>query len=65
MAPPARWTKMDSPVKPANDAKGGGLSAPPRHSGESRSPGNRRVVRAVAISDRLAHQAPGFRLSPE
>ena len=23
MVPPARWTKMESPVKPANDAKGG------------------------------------------
>ena len=24
MGPSARWAEMDSPVKPANDAKGGG-----------------------------------------
>ena len=24
MMPPARWTQMDSPVKPANDAEGKG-----------------------------------------
>ena len=24
MAPPARWTEMDSPVKPANDDEAGG-----------------------------------------
>ena len=23
MSPPARWTQMDSPVKPANDERGG------------------------------------------
>ena len=32
MAPPARWTAMDSPVKPANDEEAGGTEgarAPP------------------------------------
>ena len=47
MAPPARWGDMDSPVKPANDAKGvGGCpSIPPRHSSESWSPG--RTIRWI------------------
>ena len=25
MSPPVRWTKMDSPVKPANDEEAGGM----------------------------------------
>ena len=40
MGPPAPWGGMDSPVMPANDAEVGGLSAPSRHSSESRSPGS-------------------------
>ena len=27
MKPPARWTTMDSPVEPANDAEAGGADA--------------------------------------
>ena len=28
MAPPTRWTQMDSPVKPANDERDGARPAP-------------------------------------